>query len=163
MIEVYHGGVDRIINPLAKIGRDNLDFGKGFYVTRRLQQAKEWAQRTARQRMDSPVVNVYTLDLENVIKDFRFLRFERYDAEWMHFIVSCRNGYDPSTDYDCIEGGVANDRVIDTIEGFMNGTIDEEHAIEELSKHSPNNQICILNQEIIDRYLKFKSIIDYVE
>ena len=32
MIEVYHGGVERIEKPLAKVGRDNLDFGKGFYV-----------------------------------------------------------------------------------------------------------------------------------
>lgn len=68
------------------------------------------------------------------------------------------NGYDPSTDYDCVEGGVANDRVVDTVEGFINGTIDEAHALSELSKHQPNNQICILNQELSDRCLKFVKV-----
>lgn len=156
MIEVYHGGVERIETPLAKVGRKNLDFGSGFYLTRRLSQAEEWAVRIARQRIESPVVNVYDLDMDEIRKNYRYLHFECYDSEWLHFIVSCRGGYDSSADYDCVEGGVANDRVIDTVEGYINGTIDEAHAISELSKHSPNNQICILNQDIIDRHLIFK-------
>lgn len=158
MIEVYHGGVGKIVYPLAKVGRENLDFGKGFYLTRRLQRAKEWAERTARQRLGTPVVNVYELDMEGVMREYRFRKFERYDSEWLQFIVLCRKGYDSSREYDCLEGGVANDRVIDTVEGFVNGTIDEEHAIMELSKHAPNNQLCILNQEVIDRYLTFKTV-----
>lgn len=159
MIEVYHGGIERIESPLAKIGRENLDFGKGFYVTRILQQAKDWAERTARQKLESPVVNVHELDIESVASNFRFKRFYQYDSEWLYFIVACRKGYDSSKDFDCVEGGVANDRVIDTVEGFINGTIDEEHALSELSKHSPNNQLCILNQEIIEQCLTFKSVI----
>lgn len=158
MIEVYHGGVERIEKPLAKVGRKNLDFGQGFYLTRRLQQAEEWAIRIARQRMESPVVNVYELDIDTLRQNFRYHKFDCYDSDWLHFIVSCRGGYNPSDDYDCIEGGVANDRVIDTVEGYINGTIDEDHAISELSKHSPNNQLCILNQSVIDNCLTFKDI-----
>lgn len=33
MIRLYHGSVDRIENPDCSRGRDNLDFGKGFYTT----------------------------------------------------------------------------------------------------------------------------------
>ena len=33
MRTLYHGSTQPIEYPLAKIGRDNLDFGKGFYVT----------------------------------------------------------------------------------------------------------------------------------
>lgn len=157
MIVVYHGGVERIEAPLAKVGRKCLDFGHGFYITRRLQQAQEWAERTARQRLASPVVNEYELDVEAIAANFRFLRFEHYDAQWLHFIVACRNGYDAAQDYDCVEGGVANDRVVDTVEGYMNGTIDEEHALAELSKHQPNNQLCLLNQRLIEQCLIFKT------
>lgn len=158
MIKVYHGGIAKVENPLVKIGRKNLDFGQGFYVTRRLTQAKEWADRTARQHMECPVVNEYELDIDAIAENYRYLLFESYNSEWLHFIVNCRNGNDPSNDYDCIEGGVANDRVIDTVEGFINGTIDEEHALMELSRHQPNNQICILKQNIIDNCLKFINI-----
>ena len=32
-MKVYHGSVYTIEQPLANIGRKNLDFGEGFYVT----------------------------------------------------------------------------------------------------------------------------------
>jgi len=44
--------------------------------------------------------------------------------------------------------------------GNKAGLISEEKALEELSKHQPNNQICILKQGVVDKYLKFlKSVI----
>ena len=33
MRKVYHGAIQEIAAPLVHVGRDNLDFGKGFYVT----------------------------------------------------------------------------------------------------------------------------------
>ena len=32
MRKVYHGAVQEITNPLVHVGRENLDFGKGFYM-----------------------------------------------------------------------------------------------------------------------------------
>ena len=58
-------------------------------------------------------------------------------------------------DVDVVEGGVANDNVIDTVEDYIRGRMSAEASLVELSKHKPNNQFCILNQEIIDKYLHF--------
>ncbi|MBQ7575660.1 MAG: DUF3990 domain-containing protein, partial [Bacteroidales bacterium] len=58
-----------------------------------------------------------------------------------------------------IEGGIANDRVVDTVNLYSLGLMDEETALSRLSEHQPNNQICILNQEIIEKYLSFKEVI----
>lgn len=160
MITLYHGGVMVIEKPLAKIGRKNLDFGPGFYLTRRLQQAVDWAVKAGRQQMEKPVVNEYSLDFESLTKGYKYKVFEHYDSQWLDFIVRCRQGYDPSSDYDCIEGGVANDRVIDTVEGYINGTIDERHALAELSKHQPNNQICLLDQKLVDECLSFVKTVE---
>ena len=33
MITVYHGSVVEVRKPLVALGRSNLDFGKGFYLT----------------------------------------------------------------------------------------------------------------------------------
>lgn len=30
---VYHGSIVEIVSPMVDVGRENLDFGKGFYVT----------------------------------------------------------------------------------------------------------------------------------
>ena len=160
MRRVFHGGIEIIEQPLVHIGRDNLDFGKGFYVTDILNQAKTWATIKSSYYWDAVgVINHYLFDFEKAVENFIFKKFERYDAEWLHFIVCCRNGKKVWKEFDLIEGGVANDRVIDTVENFMAGMIDEEKALGLLAQHQPNNQICILNQKIIDSCLIFEKAV----
>ena len=43
MIIVFHGSVVEVDKPLVKLGRKNLDFGQGFYVTDLREQAVRWA------------------------------------------------------------------------------------------------------------------------
>ena len=156
MRKVYHGAAQEIVAPLVHVGRENLDFGKGFYVTDIKAQAKTWASIKARYKMDGQVyINEYLFDFDNAVRKFRYKKFYLYDSEWLHFIVDSRDGLKVWKDYDIIEGGVANDRVIDTVEAFKAGQISEEMALRELSKHQPNNQICILRQTVVDKYLKF--------
>lgn len=57
--------------------------------------------------------------------------------------------------YDIVEGGVANDNVIDTVEDYENGIITAEQALGQLRYKKVNHQICILNQEIVDKYLTY--------
>ena len=161
MRKVYHGAAQEITSPLVHVGRDNLDFGKGFYVTDIRTQARTWAVIKARYQLDGQAyINEYLFDFDNAIREFRYKKFERYDNEWLHFIVDSRDGLKVWKNYDIIEGGVANDRVIDTVEAFKAGQISEEKALRELSKHQPNDQICILKQEVADKYMKFqKSVI----
>lgn len=157
MRKVYHGAIQEIVAPLVHVGRDNLDFGKGFYVTDIKNQAKTWAEIKSRYLMDAKAyISEYLFDYDNAVKEFRYKKFEKYDKEWLHFIVDSRDGIKVWKDYDIIEGGVANDRVIDTVEAFKAGQISEENALRELAKHQPNNQICILKQEVVDKYLKFQ-------
>ncbi len=52
-------------------------------------------------------------------------------------------------------GGVANDRVFNTIELYFEGLIEQGEAIKRLRYEKPNLQICIRNQKIIEQYLRF--------
>ena len=161
MRKVYHGATQEVTNPLVHVGRENLDFGKGFYVTDIRSQAKTWAELKSRYMLDGTgYINEYLFDMDNVVKSYRYKKFEKYDSEWLHFIVDSRDGLKVWKGYDVIEGGVPNDRVIDTVEAFKAGQVTEENALNELSKHQPNNQICILKQEVVDKFLIFqKSVI----
>ena len=57
--------------------------------------------------------------------------------------------------FDIIEGGIANDSVIDTVDAYMSGLIDGSTALGKLMYNKPNNQICILNQKIIEKCVRF--------
>lgn len=155
MITVYHGSVIEVNKPIVALGRPNLDFGQGFYVTDLLEQANRWATRIATRKMEKPVLNVYEFDIVAVKRNYRYLKFDSYDKLWLDFIVSNRKGKMCWKDYDVVEGGVANDNVIDTVEDYIRGRMSAEAALVELSKHQPNNQFCILKQEIIDLHLRF--------
>ncbi len=154
-IIVYHGGTDRIEHPLCDAGRANLDFGLGFYVTDMPTQATEWARKVADHRHTRPVVNKYALHKESILSEYRCKVFTDYDGEWLDFIVASRQGQKPWAQYDYIEGGVADDRVIDTINLYMAGLMTREVALARLSEHRPNNQMCLLSQQLIDKYLIF--------
>ena len=152
---VYHGGTEIIERPLVDAGRANLDFGLGFYVTDMLPQASEWALKVAGHRHQSPKVGRYILDRDAVLSEYRCKVFLEYDEEWLDFIVGSRRGQKPWEQYDYIEGGVANDRVVDTINLYMVGLMARGVALARLSEHRPNNQMCLLSQQLIDKYLVF--------
>lgn len=157
---LYHGGTEAVMQPDCKAGRPDLDFGQGFYVTLLQEQAEGFARRKARDRKGKPVISVYEFDYEAAIKDCAYLNFEFYDEAWLDFVVDSRSGLKPWANYDIVEGGVANDRVIDTVELYTIGILDKASALGRLSEHQPNHQICILSQTILDMYLKFVEVIE---
>lgn len=161
VIEVYHAGVEHIQHPDTKHGRGQLDFGPGFYLTDIYEQAVNWAIRRSNQFKREPVINMYLLRQEDLITDIslRARIFTEYNDEWLDFIVGNRLGQNLWEKYDYIEGGVANDRVVDTIDLYMTGFIPRQEAIDRLKYLKPNNQICISSQDLIDNYLTFKDSI----
>ena len=143
-------------SPLTGVGRRELDFGPGFYVTNLREQAERWARRVCVIRaVDTPTLSVYEFDEAMLPTDVRRLRLEHYNQEWLDFIVSSRRGEEPWKDYDIIEGGVANDKVIDTVEDYFSGRITAEQAIGQLRFTKPTHQMCISRQTIVDRCPRF--------
>ena len=158
MIKLYHGSYIAVSVPFVGLGRKNVDFGQGFYLTKLLSQAQSWASTIAERKGRNiiPVVSSYELDIEAVLAaGYRVKTFESYNLEWLEYVIDCRRGGEMQKLYDMVEGGVANDNVIDTVEDYENGIITAEQALGQLKYKKVNHQICILNQEIADTYLKF--------
>ena len=152
---VYHGGTAVIDTPKVNAGRLNLDFGPGFYVTDIYVQAKDWAVKIAKERDLTPIVNVYHLRQRDILQNCHNLIFETYNRDWLEFVTQSRLGKTPWDGFDYIEGGVADDRVVNTIRLYMSGFISAEDALNRLKYYKPTNQICLLNQELTNKYLKF--------
>lgn len=153
---LYHGSFVVVEHPLVNVGRRELDFGPGFYVTRLRDQAERWARRVCVIRaIETPILSVFTFNDETLPNGIRRLNLDHYNQEWLDFIVASRKGEQPWAKYDIIEGGVANDQVIDTVEDYYSGRITAEQALGQLKFAKPTHQMCIRNQAIIDNCLCF--------
>lgn len=154
---LFHGSYVSVKAPLVRLGRKKVDFGQGFYLTKLRQQAVSWARTIAERkgRNAMPTVSIFKFDFDAVESDgYRIKVFESYNLEWLEYVVDCRRGGKKQFQYDIVEGGVANDNVIDTVEDYENGIITAEQALGQLRYKEVNHQICILNQEIVEKYLK---------
>jgi len=150
---LYHGSFIPVEKPDISFSRTNVDFGKGFYTTPILEQAKSWASRFKRKHGQS-VLSTYEVNIESLHKHASILTFNEYSNEWLDFIITCRRGSDKSN-YDIVIGGVANDRVFDTIQLYLDGLIDKSESIKRLKYDKPNMQYCFRNQDIISNHVKF--------
>lgn len=144
---LYHGSYIEIDKPDLIHSRDNVDFGKGFYTTPIYEQAVKWCGRFKR-RGQSGVVSKYTFNIEDKT-NWKILKFESYSEEWLDFILNCRSKKD-DTDYDIVIGGVANDKVFNTVELYFEGLIDKKEALKRLRYEKPNLQVCFRSETVLE-------------
>lgn len=90
------------------------------------------------------------------------MKFESYSEEWLDFILKCRTGKD-TTDYDIVIGGVANDKVFNTVELYFDNLIDKTEAVRCLRYEKPNLQICFRTQKALDEYLHYEDLLKKVK
>ena len=158
MIRMFHGSSVEVQYPLVGVGRKKVDFGQGFYMTHVRKQAELWAKIVAGRRPGAAaILNIYQFDEVKAteLAADRYKKFGQYDLEWLEYVIDSRKGGKRQFRYDVVEGGVANDNVIDTVEDFENGVITAEQALGQLAYKKVNNQICIHKQDILDECVRF--------
>lgn len=150
---LYHGSYLDIPTPDLTHSRANVDFGRGFYTTPIYEQAVKWCEKFKRRGKDG-IVSRYRFD-ERAYQELEALIFDSYSEDWLDFILSCRTGND-SGNYDIVVGGVANDKVFNTVELYFDHLIDKAEALRRLRYEKPNLQICFRTQKALDEYLHYE-------
>lgn len=149
-MKLYHSSNTAIERPDTKHSRDYLDFGKGFYLTSLESQAIKYGNRFIRREEDA-WLNIYEFEFDAA--KWKHLQFDCYNREWLDFVSKCRAGED-DTDYDIVIGGIANDKVIRTLDRYFAGELSADSTIGFLKYEKPNNQYCIRSQQMIEECLK---------
>ena len=149
---LYHGSFLEIARPDLNHSRSNVDFGRGFYTTPIREQAEKWCGKFKRRGKEG-IISRYEFE-ESASIGLKVLRFETYSEEWLDFILACRREQDAS-DYDIVIGGVANDKVFNTVELYFDQLIDKAEAIKRLRYEKPNLQICFRTEAALEK-LHFK-------
>jgi hypothetical protein len=153
---LYHGSTVKVMRPALVKCRPNTDFGKGFYTTTSLDQAKKWAKlKQQRAGNGNAIVSTFEIDDElfNRTNELEILQFTGPDEKWLNFVTNNRKG-NSVTHYDIVFGPVANDRLFATITLFEQGILSVDAAIEQLKTHRLFDQISFNSQKALD-YLQY--------
>jgi len=151
-MRLYHASTLCIEKPDVLHSRNMLDFGRGFYMTSIREQAVRYAERFTRRGKEA-FVNEYELDDDT--PGFIVKSFSSYDEEWLDYVTICRKGQIPKQAFDAVSGGIANDKVFNTVDLYFSGVISKDEALGRLKYEKPNHQLCILNGQMLDRHLHF--------
>ncbi|MDR0853409.1 MAG: DUF3990 domain-containing protein [Clostridiales Family XIII bacterium] len=140
-ILIYHGS-DMVVEVPKLIDQvRGLDFGSGFYTTTNLDQAKKFASIVSgRNSTYSPVVNLYTIDLDTIYSSLNVLEFLEADEEWLDYVQENRLKKYSGPKYDLVIGAVANDKVYDTLRLYERGTLTKEQTLQSLKIRELFNQ-----------------------
>ena len=158
-IKIYHGSEKNIIKPIFGEGKKNNDFGLGFYCTKDINLAKEWAVSS----LKDGFANKYILNFEylNILN----LNSSEYTIlNWIAILVEHRlfslktpvaqrakkyliDNFGINVNaYDVIIGYRADDSYFDYAESFLNNSITVEQLAKAMKLGKLGEQIVIKSQ-----------------
>ena len=160
---LYHGSNLKINEIDLLKCKPYKDFGQGFYCTTIKKQAEFMAERVVKRQGGVKTVNTFELD-ENIFndKELNIKRFDKPPKEWAKFILNNRDrNYkfikskecNMDNKYDLVIGPVADDDIIILFRTFVNGLIDIDTLIKELTYKELTVQYSFHTSKSL-RYLK---------
>lgn len=167
---LYHGTVFEISKIDVSLGRARKDFGKGFYMAVSKQQAigmmhkkyREMVRRSRNKQESTFSEKLYQIILdESVLRQLNIKVFDYADAEWLDFILLCREHGGTPHDYDLVIGPTADDDTALCLKAYWDGLYGKTGS-EEAKQILLNNletdhlgvQYFIGKQEIVDLLIK---------
>jgi predicted nucleotidyltransferase len=157
---LYHGSNVEVKSPKLIQQTRGLDFGAGFYVTTKEEQAKSFSESLIKRRKTgSPIVSVFEYNEQAAQGDLDILVFSEPNAEWLEFVRDNRLNTYTGKQYDVIIGPVANDRVFPTIQALIIGQFTIEAALVALKPYKLFNQYCFATEKALSALQFIKSVI----
>ena len=144
-MRVYYGSHIKIERIDLLQRRPHRDFGRGFYVTKIRHHAEKWSENIGRRHKTHGVVTEFEYHENAFIQSIcNIKQFDAYNEEWLDFVVLNRNENNPEPvhNYDIVEGPVADDKVQNRIDAYLEGKIFKADFLEELKYHEETHQIC---------------------
>lgn len=133
---LYHGSNVEISRIDLSMSKPYKDFGKGFYLSADVNQAKRMAEQRASLMLDGrPTINRFLFD-EELMTDgsLKVLTFNDYSTDWAEFVLKNRdiNVNQPCHDFDIVFGPIADDGVTFQLRRYKAGVITLNRLVEEL-------------------------------
>ena len=150
---IFHGSSEIVKVPSVYKGREDIDFGAGFYTTEDKKMAQKWACNKR-----NSFLNIYNADITS-------LRVKKLqpNKEWLDYVVANRR-LDPDIapfddrKYDVIIGPTADDKLFVVVDMYLDGFISADKAIKVINCMHYSDQITFKTQDALDHCVKFEDV-----
>lgn len=139
----YHGSHIEVRHPKILVSSRTGDFGRGFYTTSSLKQARRWAQIRAEQEgLSTGIVTAFNVP-DHLFEhpELKIKTFEKASDLWLDFVLANRKDVDFDHEFDIVRGPVANDRVYLCLNMLEAGLTDRQTVIKRLKTYVLADQI----------------------
>ena len=158
-MKLYHGSNFEVKNPGILTTLRTGDFGRGFYTTSSIKQARRWAQIRARQaEIDIGIVSIFEVDdtiFENHLLSVK--TFTTANDEWLDFVLANRMDVAYEHQFDLVRGPVANDRVYACLNALEEGLAERATVLKRLKTFVLADQILFHTSQSL-QFLSFAAI-----
>jgi hypothetical protein len=136
---LYHGTDQKIDTIDFAKSRLRTDFGRGFYLSDKLVNARAWAIDKSG-ILGIAIVLRYEID-DAILNNFKIktLRFDKPSVDWLNFVRNNRrrvspdaNQQEPRHSYDVVFGPIANDKVAIAVDKYCRGLLTAEETLKEV-------------------------------
>lgn len=153
-MKLFHGSNIPIDIIDLSLSKPNKDFGRAFYLSPDIEQAKEMAAFKAEILGGNEIVTEFEI---NSFDDLQVKCFDSYSEEWAHFVYDHRSEPSGKTlhDYDVVYGPIANDRIGAQITRFKQGYITFDEFLNRIKYiKGITFQYAFCTQKAIDKLIK---------
>lgn len=157
---LYHGSDKIVDKPMFGVGKEDNDYGSGFYTTEDLEKAREWAWING---SSNSICNQYELETDGL----NILNLDEYGTlAWVAEVISHRGArteianeignrivekYKVDTSKaDVIIGYRADDSYISVVEAFLNNQLTIDEVDRQFRKGDLGKQVFIKSQKAFD-------------
>lgn len=171
VIKLYHGSEKIVQKPLYDYGKSDNDYGRGFYCTKEVELAKEWAC----QKDKDGFVNSYSLDASGL--NTLYLNSKKYSVlHWLSILVQNREVDDlenreaveflkknysiDTSKFDLIVGYRADDSYFTFARDFINDAITIQSLTKAMRLGKLGLQVMVKSEEAFNRlqFLGYESV-----
>ncbi len=171
VIKLYHGSEKIVQKPLYDYGKSDNDYGRGFYCTKEVELAKEWAC----QKDKNGFVNSYSLDASGL--NTLYLNSKKYSVlHWLSILVQNREVDDlenreaveflkknysiDTSKFDLIVGYRADDSYFTFARDFINDAITIQSLTKAMRLGKLGLQVMVKSEEAFNRlqFLGYESV-----
>lgn len=171
VIKLYHGSEKIVQKPLYNYGKSDNDYGRGFYCTKEVELAKEWAC----QKDKDGFVNSYSLDASGL--NTLYLNSKKYSVlHWLSILVHNREVDDldnreaveflkknysiDTSKFDLIVGYRADDSYFTFARDFINDAITIQSLTKAMRLGKLVLQVMVKSEEAFNRlqFLGYESV-----